>query len=254
MIRILTQNVLLGGQDRLGRLCALMAATSPDVVVLQECLGWDQRRLEEVAHLLGLPHTCLGDARPRGSGARYHVAVVSRWPLTDVVVHADPAVQGHALIAATVRSPEPLRLLATHMDSHTEDLRLVEASFLTHQYADLRGRHVLAGDLNALSPHDPYPADLGDRLLAAGTEKYGHPPRFDVMRLLERAGWRDPLLQRAPGEPWATSPRDRGGVHIDARTDYVLVSPDLLPEVTDARMIDVGDASDHHGLQVTLRG
>ncbi len=74
------------------------------------------------------------------------------------------------------------------------------------------------------------------------------------MRLLERAGWRDPLIFRAAGAPWATAPRDRGGVHIDARTDYVLVSPDLLPGVTDARLVDVGDASDHHGLQVTLKG
>ena len=75
-----------------------------------------------------------------------------------------------------------------------------------------------------------------------------------MIRLLERAGWRDPMPLRPTGAPWATAPRDRGGVHIDTRTDYVLVSPDLLPEVTDARLIDVGDASDHHGLRVTLGG
>ena len=40
-------------------------------------------------------------------------------------------------------------------------------------------RVLVAGDINALSTRDPYPHDFADKLQAAGTEKYGMPPRFD---------------------------------------------------------------------------
>ncbi len=252
-LRVLSQNILQGGEGRLPLLRLRIQACRPDLLALQECLGWSPADLAELGAALGLPHSALGAARPRGSGARYHVGLLSRWPLSQVAVLADPAWQGHALLEARVARPgAPLRMLVTHFDSHNEEARLREVEALRRHLGDLRGEIVLAGDLNAISPHDPYPDDLAQRVLRAGVDKYGHPPRFDVMKALLADGWIDLLAHRPAGSPWVTAPRDRGGVHIDWRTDYILASPALARWPAQAEVVDMSEASDHHGVLAVL--
>lgn len=245
----------MGGEDRLDRIVALLEKTRPDVVVLQECLGWQENgMLRRVADAIGVPsngaHAILGLARPRGSGRRFHVALLSRFTILAARTHADPAAVGHAIVEATLDAPGgPVSVLGTHFDSHGEDERLRDARTAIAIAGDRtsRERMILAGDLNALSRRDPYPADLDRLLLAAGTEKYGHPARFETMPLLESAGWID-LLRRegdAPPARWVTAVRDRGGVHIEYRTDYVLASPLLAPACTRIEVLACDGASDH---------
>ena len=107
---------------------------------------------------------------------------------------------------------------------------------------------LVAGDLNALSTRDPYPADLAAKLHSAGTEKYGMPPRFEVMPLLEQHG----LVDLRP-EPWVTAMRDRGGVRIDYRTDYLLASPSLASRCDRVEVIACEGASDHEPVLATFR-
>ena len=98
-MRAMTFNVLLGGGSpgRFSRFCAAVSQARPDVLVLQECHGWeDNARLARMARATGLPHTHLGVARPRGSGRRFHVALLSRLPVTEVRVHNDPSWSGVA--------------------------------------------------------------------------------------------------------------------------------------------------------------
>jgi exodeoxyribonuclease-3 len=250
----MTWNLLVGGEDRFDRILALLARTQPDVLVLQECLGWeDGVRLGRVAQTLGLPatpeHTRLGLARPRGTGRRFHVALVSRLQIGTVATHADPAQVGHCILKAQVAAPgSSVLVLATHFDAKGEDQRLRDAHTLCGLVAPdrlQRERVLLAGDLNALSRRDPYPPDLDHLLRAAGSDKYGHPPRFEVMELLERQGYIDLLHHRSAPATWVTAQRERGGVQIDFRTDYLLASPLLARELTETRVLDGGKASDH---------
>jgi exodeoxyribonuclease-3 len=255
-MRVMTLNLLLGGQERLPGLLALLARVRPDVLVLQECLGWDEDRLASAAAALELPadplHARLALARPRPSGARYHLALLSRWPIVRFAVHADPAIVGHAILDAQIDTPGgAVRVLGAHFDSHGEDLRVREAELVRELCppAVLReGRCLLAGDLNALARHDPWPDDLGARLAAAGIRKYGLPPRFDAMDLLLDAGWVDLLQRRAPGAAWATAIRGPVSAPIPTRTDYLLASPALADELRAIEVVDVGNLSDHHGL------
>lgn len=249
-MRVMTWNVLFGGEDRFDRILERVAAARPDLLVLQECLGWEDReRLGRVAGAMDVPgdprHAVLGLARPRGSGKRYHVAVVSRRPVDRIVMHNDPKVLGHCLLEAGIGD---LTLFGAHFDSHNEDLRLVEARYLRSILDAPRfaaGRFLLAGDLNALSRHDPYPPDLADRVAAAGTDKYGHPPRFDVIPELEGMGWIDLLYHRGAPARWITARRDRGGVSIDYRTDYLFGSPRMGESLASIEMVDANGASDH---------
>jgi exodeoxyribonuclease-3 len=250
----MTWNVLFGGGDRFERILETVRAERPDVLILEECLGWeDGQRLARVADAIGVPieHAVLGRARPRGSGKRYHVAVVSRARPAAVQVHADPAFLGHCAVSLEVAG---LRIIGAHFDAHHENLRFVEARYLRSVADPGSGTAmVLAGDLNSLSPRDPYPPDLAEKVRAAGTDKYGHPPRFEVMRELEAQGWVDALWHLGPPVEWVTARRDRGGVRIDYRTDYVLLSPVAAERLVAARIVAAGEASDHDAVLVELR-
>lgn len=249
-MRVLTWNILFGGGDRFDAILERLSAASPDVAVLQECLGWDDRaRLRRVAAVLNIPddprHAVLGRARARGSGKCYHVAVLSRTPIDRVRVHNDPHYLGHCIVEAQIGD---LTLFGAHFDSHHENLRFVEARYLRAQLDPARfaaGKFLLAGDLNSLSPRDPYPEDLAARVKAAETDKFGHPPRFDVIPELESAGWIDLLHHRGAPAGWVTARRDRGGVRIDYRTDYLFASPRMAETLSSIAILAAGDASDH---------
>lgn len=272
-VRLMTQNVLFGGQDRFDALCAVLAAARPDVLCLQECVGWDDgQRLRTLARTLAIPederHMALSHSNPRGSGMRYHVALLSRPPIRQVRAHQ----QGfaHSLLEASISlsgdSDDPqapaLTLFGAHLCAADEDLRLAEVEvLLSHvQPALLRQAPlVLLGDLNALSPEDPYPDDLGLRFSRLGIRKYGPTPRYDVMRRLLSTGLHDPLPRRKPGTPWVTAvrgyrpPAPVTDEVVDTRTDYVLLGPHAAPLLRDCGVIHVGTASDHHGVYADLR-
>lgn len=262
-LKVMTLNILMGGEERMPLLLPLIARENPDVLVLQECLGWEGgERLGQVAAALNLPateaHARLGIARPRPSGNRYHVAVVSRRPLRSARAHNNAHFIGHCLLECGLESGlGPLTLFAAHFDSHHENLRFVEARYLRSliEPAALgQGAFLLAGDPNCLSRADPYPVDLADRVRRSGMEKYGHPPRFEVIDELESFGWVDALRRRPVSSRWVTAHRHRGGEAIDFRTDYVFASPSLAERLLGADVVDVGDASDHHALTATFTG
>lgn len=261
-LTVMSWNVLFGGQERFQAILDLVAARRPDVLVLQECLGWEEGdRFARVAEALGLPstaeHAHLGQSRPRGSGSRYHVAVYSRAPLTRAVDHADPSFVGHCIVEARLEAwGQPLTVFGTHFDAHHEDLRLVEARYLRGLLpgGDLAGGHaLLLGDLNSLSRHDPYPADLAERVREAGVTKYGDPPRFDVIDELLDQGWVDTLPRAPASAGWVTAVREHGAVRLEHRTDYVLASPRLAERLVSAEVLDGGGASDHEPVVATFR-
>jgi len=258
----MTFNVLLGGEDRLDAICDIVAAEQPDLLVLEECLGWeDGARLAAVADALGIPaderHTVLGAANRRPSGRRFHVGLLSRAPIARSRVHA-PTDVAHCLVEAEVDSDSaPFAVIGAHLHANDEESRLREVEALLEIVpadAVQSGAWILCGDLNSLSRHDPYPDDLDDRLARAGVHKYGHPPRFEVMDRLFQAGWIDALRERPRCERWVTARRARGdaGAVVDTRTDYVLLSPALAPRLVAADVVEVNGASDHHAVVAEL--
>jgi exodeoxyribonuclease-3 len=255
-LKVMTFNILFGGEERFSRILALIAHEQPDLLVLQECLGWeDGERMRHVAQALHLPateaHLRLGTARPRGSGRRYHVGIASRRPLRTLQVHNDPSQVGHCLVQCELESDGPLTVFGTHYDAHAEEPRLREAKFLNGLLSPTtfrEGLYLLAGDLNSLSRRDPYPANLAAQVRAAGTDKYGHPPSFSVIDELETFGWVDTLYHRQSTPSWVTAQRERGGVVIDYRTDYIFASPRMASRLLHSRVVDVGTASDHHAV------
>lgn len=257
----MTWNILFGGEDRFERILALLRETRPDVLVLQECLGFDEGdRLARVAEAIDVDddddHVYLGLARARPSGRRFHVALLSRFPIVSKETHADPAHVGHALVEADLDvGGDRVVVVGAHFDSHDEDSRVRDAKTLctiVDRQEVARARVLVAGDLNALTHRDPYP-DLAAKLRAAGVDKYGHPPRFDTMERLDRHGFVDLLHHRQQPASWITAVRDRGGVRIDYRTDYLLASPLLAASAVATRVLHCNGASDHEPVLTEFR-
>jgi exodeoxyribonuclease-3 len=251
-------NILFGGGDeqRFARVLEVVRRHAPDLLVMQECMEWrdGDERVRAVADAVGVPfspeHVAFGAARPRDSGRRYHVVTWSHPRILGTRTHADPAVQAHALLEVDVEvGSETLRCFGTHLDAHDEDTRLGEARYLRQLLGPVRIAAeplLLIGDLNSLSPRDPYPEDLGERLRSAGVTKYGDPPRRDVVAELEDQGWVDTLYAGEPPQGWITAPRDRGGVHIDYRTDYVLASPPMAARLEGTGIHPLSEGESDH--------
>jgi exodeoxyribonuclease-3 len=267
-MKVMTLNVLLGGGDRMDALCEILVAERPDLLALEECVGWceeegeaDGARLAAVAQAIGVPadprHTLLGAANRRPSGRRHHIALLSRAPIARSRVHASPRV-AHCIVEAELDwGGGPLVVLAAHLHANDEDSRLVESDELlaiAPPEAVGQGAYILCGDLNSLTRQDPYPGptQLDERLARAGVHKYSHPPRFDVMDRLLSAGWIDALCARPRSARWATARRGPDSARVDTRTDYVLLSPSLAGRLVGADVIDVGGASDHHAVIAEL--
>ncbi|MBG0818867.1 endonuclease/exonuclease/phosphatase family protein [Planomonospora sp. ID82291] len=263
-MRILTFNVLVGGEERFDAIRSIVAAERPDLLVLQECVGWeDGERLRGLAAAVGIPdgdgHLVVGTANRRPSGRRYNVCLASRAPILRRAVHAPPSM-AHCVVEVELESGgggEPLLVLGTHLVAGDEDARLAEVDELLRLVPPglLAVRDcLLVGDLNGLSRRDPYPADLADRLARAGIGKYGRPPRFEVVDRLEKAGWVDALRARPRSSRWATAPRGGAGVVVDTRSDYIMLSQPLAARLEWADVVETGTASDHHAVVALLDG
>ncbi len=261
----MTFNILAGGGDesRFRGILEMIHHAQPDVLVMQECLGWeDGERLTLVAKAMNLPakptFSYLGIARPRVSGRRYHVAVASRFPMQNVVTYNSPFFLGHCIVKFEISvKQQTITLFGTHFDARSENLRFVEARYL-RSLIDVEafntGDYILAGDLNSLSKRDHYPANLEELLLRSWTTKYHLPPRFEVIAELETFGWVDTLYHNQDQErKWVTAIRDRGGVRIDYRTDYIFASPEMAQMLVKTDIIEAEGVSDHNPVIATFR-
>ena len=199
-MRVMTQNILFGGEARFEALCQVLAAARPDVLCLQECLAWeDGLRLPQLAQAPrpAQPTTRTSICRPRnprGSGRRFHLALLSRLPILTARSHT--AGSGHSLhcksrsrCPTTTRSPPPrARRKPSPSSAPTRrrqrrsppgrDRRAARPSGPLHLH---RGDPVvLLGDLNALSPPTPTRLISTPASPASASPNTAR-PRFDVM-------------------------------------------------------------------------
>lgn len=153
-MRLMTYNILTGGRDgpddaRLAKVCALVSGVQPDILVLNECNGFDERgyrtlyRLERELGMRGvLAHASTG----------YHVCLFVRTAALVETQCLDREVH-HAVLAATLDiGGRRLTIVGAHLSPFGGEARLIEVQ---HLIRFLREEHVFVlGDLNSVSPRD----------------------------------------------------------------------------------------------------
>ena len=83
-MKIMTYNILLGGENRLDHVINTICAEKPDVLCVQEANEFEKEndeKLKTVSEAAGLPYTALALGTKRGSGKQFHVATLSQYPI-----------------------------------------------------------------------------------------------------------------------------------------------------------------------------
>jgi endonuclease/exonuclease/phosphatase family metal-dependent hydrolase len=229
-VRVLTYNIRHGqgmdGRVDLSRIADVIRRLEPDVVALQEvdrattrAGGVDQAA--ELGRLTGL-HSVFGKAMDYAGGG-YGQAILSRYPLADVQVHALPTesdCEPRCVLVARIDIGEQreLHLANTHLEHAQAMVRLCQANKLSSLLAPIRGPLILAGDLN-------------------------DEPGSAVMNVLRRH-WVDTAGDRADPTWPSDQPREK--------LDYVLLRPADPWRIVETRVIEEPMASDHRPVLVVL--
>ena len=116
-VRVLSYNIQHGmgadGRIDLPRLAAVMKATNPDIIALQEVDQATERsggvkQLDELARLLGM-HAEFGKAIDYLGGA-YGVGILSRWPISDPdnqPLPSPPRIEARTALSVSIPGAHP---------------------------------------------------------------------------------------------------------------------------------------------------
>jgi endonuclease/exonuclease/phosphatase family metal-dependent hydrolase len=198
-MRIVSYNILDGGEGRADPLAEVILARSPDVVCLLE--ADDRAVLERISKRLKMEYVL-------ATAGRDGVALFSRWPIVQSVDHAvfREGFTGSFLEAVFAEPggrewPIGVVHLSAQATEEAEKKREVEIAAVLDAFAGYRsaGRpHFLAGDFNSNAPLQHIePADCKPATRRAWEENGGMVPRRVVQRLIEN-GYRDSLHAFSP--------------------------------------------------------
>jgi exodeoxyribonuclease-3 len=243
-LRILSYNILAGGENRLPLIARVIQRQKPDIVALQEARS--RSNAEALAYQLDMNFT-LGEAN---NANQDHVVWLSRLPVIHAENHPFPVFAKTLLEIEVIWEGMPLALFTTHLkagqDQKSEQRRIAEMqAILQLLQAHHNQSQVLVGDFNTIHPTDHPNVPAYVEVLKVRGEKAPTPhfPRKVIPLLLE-AGYVDcyrslhPLVQ---ADTSYTSPQA-------LRVDYIFASSKFAERLSACEIINEGDAllaSDH---------
>jgi len=220
-LRVLTYNIHHGeGTDEqfdYERLARVINDLSPDIVALQEVdRGTGRASGVDQAKLLGKlcqMHHAYGQAMPY-QGGQYGEAILSRFPIQEVLVHPLPyqlerEPRAALEVRVEVEGIGPLAFVGTHLCHQDNELRTLQTRRLSQLLDKEEGPPViLAGDFNARPGSDP-------------------------MNVLLQDGWTDVVAPRS-------------------KIDYILIRATDPWQVKEVTIVDEPVASDHDPVLAVL--
>lgn len=267
-LKIISYNIWNGFEqqaDRKTKFSEWMQKEKPDIVALQELVGFKQTDLQQLAKTYGHSYTVL--LKEEG----YPVGISSRYPITLIKAQLDGF--WHGMLHVKIRN---LNFILTHLSPFSWEFRLKEAIQITEYVKkNLLDSCIILGDLNAYSPLDAIWLEKKP-ILKANLTKWDreHPQfgnmscgRFDyrVLSTFLAAGFDDcigrsvfPDTKRA-SYPAATLYNWTWGdsrlATISERLDYILISEPLASHV---KQVEVHNSSalegisDHYPVSVLI--
>lgn len=254
LMRLVSYNILDGGQGRADPVAEVIAAQNPDIVALVE--ADDPDVVDRIASRLKMDRIIV-------EGRRHGAAILCRWNIVESINHAllheefsDCLLEARLADSAGVEWTVAAVHLHPHATEEAEQQREREVDAMLTIFANHRaeGRsHILAGDFNANSPvQDIKPQDCKPRTRREIEANGGTLPRRAIGRLLE-GGYADALevVQPAAARSSGTfSTRFPG-----QRVDYVFthgIEPGRMKEARIERDRLAQFASDHFPIVVQI--
>jgi exodeoxyribonuclease-3 len=242
--KLLTYNIRRGGTGREAQLEAVVRASAPDLVVLQEAT-----RPAVVARLAAAAGMPAWGSRPGQSLGFMSRAPVARYEWRR------PRVSRHAFLEIVPEGVD-FRVFGVHLSAvhaaWTErrrvfELRALLAAIARHE----RGFHVLAGDFNTLAPGELLDIRKLPHRLRALVWLSGGRVRFRTIQEVVGAGYVDAYRSRHQDVPGYTFPT----WHPHVRLDYVFVPSASLDRVASCDVVTGPGpvaASDHFPLAAQI--
>jgi exodeoxyribonuclease-3 len=244
-MRLLTYNILKGGQEREAQIVEVIRSVAPDVVVVQEVL--EVNHLCQIATALKMsPYVAQSQGR-----IPLRVGLLSRLPVLDFrTLRLWPVWPGCLQVKVRLATGHSLTVFGLHLAAYypwfMEWWRAYQVcALLRYIRQTAPGQHLLAGDFNTIAPRDR--ASLEQAPLWVKVQAWfqlGYIPRWSLGLLLDR-GYVDCFRELHPEEDGFTLP----SVHPQVRLDYVFAAPSLNEALRECRVITspkaVTAASDH---------
>ena len=260
-LKVISYNIWNGFEKdaaRRARFVDWMNEQKPQIVALEELVGFTEKDLSELAASYGHPYVAI--VKEEG----YPVGLTSRQPIRVI----KKQVEGfwHGMLHAQTYG---LDIIVTHLSPFEWDYRLKEATAITQYIQENELNECLVmGDFNAYSPFDADEVETHTELRKnmLGWDKkhpeYGNMrgEQFDYLSLSQflSIGFADPVKMFAPANkrmsyPAATLYKWQWGDSrlkmLGERLDYILVSPSLAPRCVHASVHngkDLEGISDHY--------
>lgn len=260
-LKVISYNIWNGFEKdaaRRARFVDWMNEQKPQIVALEELVGFTEKDLSELAASYGHPYVAI--VKEEG----YPVGLTSRQPIRVI----KKQVEGfwHGMLHAQTYG---LDIIVTHLSPFEWDYRLKEATAITQYIQENELNECLVmGDFNAYSPFDADEVETHTELRKnmLGWDKkhpeYGNMrgEQFDysVLSQFLSIGFADPVKMFVPANkrmsyPAATLYEWQWGdprlKMLGERLDYILVSPSLAPRCVHASVHngkDLEGISDHY--------
>ena len=167
-IRVVAQNLDYGAlrdgdgnpEDRWPQLAARINAVRPDILLLNEVVGWDAHQHKQLGRAMNDLDLDAVPLPPSTSGYRsailYRAATLGRWQRAGGD-DAKKTTHGFVIASFEVGLPMPLTVAAAHLDPETGDKAIVEAKAVATRAYRFGPFAVLGGDMNFAPEDGPLP-------------------------------------------------------------------------------------------------
>lgn len=254
-MKLMTYNILNGGEARLDLVIDIVKKESPDYLTINEAntfLAEDKKLLREFAAKTGFKYYEIS-----ASGEYdYHVAALSRYPLRQI---QKPKPLMRACVMSVIEAEwGKISIASLHLTPYTEDLRLPEIDLILSFQSEFKNK-ILMGDMNSLSQDDDYDPEMVTSFNDIQTKKFTTDGKlkFDVIGKILSDGYIDSAVAlRKNTESTAPTTINEDSAHSNMRLDYVFISKSLAPYLLKYRVIknDLTEkASDHYPVIVELQ-
>jgi exodeoxyribonuclease-3 len=247
-LRVLSYNILVGGENRLPLIANVIQKKQPDVVALIEANS--RANSELLAQQLHM-NLAFGEAN-----SEFHVAWLSKSPVISAKNHRLPVFSKTLLEIEILWEGISLPLFATHLragrDLEHDYYRAKEMQAILNIMRALDGRpHLLVGDLNTL-----YQTDQQNSVVPFDTGPEGNiqtsPDSHTVIPLLLNAGYSDCFAKLHPNSSGYTYKVPTPILRID----YIFASSNLIKRLHACDVVmgdDAEKASDHFPVWAEFR-
>lgn len=269
-LRIFSYNILDGFEQqqdslRRERFVRFMCRERPDVVALNELVGFTEKDLQALARSYGHPYAAI--VKEEG----YPVGLTSKQPIT--LVHKQVEGFWHGMLHARTAG---LDLIVTHLSPFEWKFRRKEAKAIVHYVETHRlDSCLILGDMNAYSPFDADEVETHEALKEnmqrwdKAHPQYGNLREgcfdYSVVSQFLAAGFTDIIARYVPAArrmsyPTAWSYRwawgDKRLRDYQEHLDFIFVSPALVSRCVKAQVhngADTDSISDHYPVSVEIR-